>query len=147
MPKKIPLLMIGVAVLVFVLSVCTNPGQGTKQRGGRATPEDWTFTSPDANPVTGRSIFLKMRCYSCHKMGPSGEHIPGPLKATGPRLTLKCAGLSKEYIAEALMKTHCVVPVLPQQEFKNPHWLSSKYHYLGAKELIDLVAFLKEHAN
>ena len=147
MPKKFPLFMIGAAVLVFVLSVCTNPSQGTKQRGDRSTPEDWTFTLPDGNPTAGRATFFKMRCHSCHKVEPSGEHFPGPMKATGPALTLKCAGLSKEHIAESLMKTHYVVPVLSHQEIKNPYWVSSTYHYLTVKEFIDLVAYLTENSN
>lgn len=103
-------------------------------------PQGWTFTFPEGHASAGKTIFLNMQCYSCHNI--AGEKLPFRAKAIGPDLT-GYSDLSKEYLAESIIKAHTVVAA-PGYTVKEGRAVMGVYnHFLTVQELIDLVAYLK----
>lgn len=103
-------------------------------------PQGWTFTFPEGQASAGRTVFLDMQCYSCHNI--TGEKLPFRAKAIGPDLT-GYSDLSKEYLAESIIKAHTVVAA-PGYTVKEGRAVMGVYnHFLTVQELIDLVAYLK----
>ncbi len=105
-------------------------------------PQGWKFTFPDGMAPAGKSVFLNMQCYSCHTISIPGEKLPFRAKAIGPDLT-GYSGLSKEYLAESIIKAHTIVAA-PGYTVKDGRAAMGVYnHFLTVQELIDVVAFLK----
>jgi sulfur-oxidizing protein SoxX len=106
-------------------------------------PPGWSFSLPDGNAKSGQTVFMKMECYSCHRITIPGETIPAKPAGIGPDLTSGYGRLPKEYLAEAIIKAHTVVAA-PGYVMKDGLAGMGNYnHFLTVQELIDLVAFLK----
>jgi cytochrome c5 len=106
-------------------------------------PQGWKFTFPDGDAKAGKTVFLNMKCYSCHAIEIPGEKLPpSRSKGAGPALTGYSA-LPKEYLAESVIKPHTIVAA-PGYTVKEGRAAMGEYnHFLSVQELIDLVAFLK----
>jgi Cytochrome c len=106
-------------------------------------PKGWTFTFPEGDARAGKTVFISMKCYSCHAMEIPGEKLSARSKGAGPDLT-GYAALPKEYVAESIIKTHTIVAA-PGYTVKEGRAAMGEYnHFLTVQELIDLVAFLKQ---
>lgn len=112
-----------------------------------SVPRGWTFSFPDGDQKTGKELFVKMECFSCHTIRLPKETLvarPGSGNV-GPELT-GYAVLPKEYLASSIIKAHTVVAA-PGYTVKDGKAAMGNYnHFLTVQELIDLVAFLKHGA-
>ena len=106
-------------------------------------PHGWKFAFPDGDSKAGKTVFLNMKCYSCHAIEIPGEKLPPSRSGgAGPALTGYSA-LPREYLAESIIKFHPVVAA-PGYTVKEGRAAMGEYnHLLSVQELIDLVAFLK----
>jgi mono/diheme cytochrome c family protein len=108
-------------------------------------PAGWTFGLPQGNPASGKAVFTRMECYSCHALRGVPEKPPQGAGGIGPDLTAY-AGLPREYLAESIIKAHTVVAA-PGYVVKEGQAGMGKYnHFMTIQELIDLVAFLRTGA-
>ncbi|MGZ8427286.1 MAG: c-type cytochrome [Candidatus Binatia bacterium] len=107
-------------------------------------PQGWKFTLPDGDANAGKTVFLNMKCYSCHAIEIPGEKLPpARSKGAGPAFT-GYAVLPREYLAESIIKFHTVVAA-PGYAVKEGRAAMGEYnHFLSVQEVIDLVAFLKQ---
>ena len=106
-------------------------------------PSGWTFSLPDGDATAGKTVFLSMKCYSCHAIEIPGEKLTMRSKGAGPELN-GYSVLPKEYLAESIMKAHTVVAA-PGYTVKEGRAAMGEYnHLLAVQELVDLVAFLKQ---
>jgi hypothetical protein len=107
-------------------------------------PQGWKLTFPDGDANAGKTVFINMKCYSCHAIEIHGEKLP-PARSKGAGPTLNgYAVLPKEYLAESIIKSHPVVAA-PGYVVKEGRAAMGEYnHFLTVQELIDLVAFLKQ---
>ena len=142
--------MKGRLYVIFASSVLTISIAATSLTGAAAAPatpkvpQGWKFTFPDGDAKAGKTVFLNMKCYSCHAIEIPGEKLPpSRSKGAGPALTGYSA-LPKEYLAESIIKPHTIVAA-PSYSVKEGRAAMGEYnHFLSVQELIDLVAFLKE---
>lgn len=112
------------------------------QYGG--VPPGWQFTLPPGDPRAGREVFIKVECYSCHRV--AGEPFSEGRKEQKPGPDLSGMGgmHPTEYLAEAIMNPNAVILTGPG--FTGPDGLSTMPDYselLTLRELLDLVAYLK----
>lgn len=121
--------------------------QQAPKHGGDGTPEAWKFSWPVGNPVSGREVFVKLECYTCHEV--KGEAFPVPEAGPDPgRVGPELSGMAPlhppEYFAEAIINPNALV-----EEGKGYHAADGKskmpsYNDLvTVQEVIDLVAYLK----
>ena len=108
------------------------------------TPPGWKFTMPDGDPEAGRAVFIKLECYSCHRV--NGEKFPGSAteRQTGPDLTGMGPEHPAEYLAEAILNPNAVI--LTEPGYTGQDGLSTMPSYadlLTLKEWADLIAYLK----
>jgi len=106
-------------------------------------PQGWNFTLPDGDAKAGKTVFLNLKCYSCHAIEIPGEKLPpSRSKGAGPALTGYSA-LPKEYLAESIIKPHTIVAA-PGYTVKEGRAAMGEYnHFMSVQELTDIVAFLK----
>jgi cytochrome c5 len=130
-------------VVAVALTVATFAEAATAPAGAKV-PQGWQFAFPDGDAKAGKTVFLNMKCYSCHAVEIPGEKLPpARSKGAGPPLT-GYATLPKEYLAESIIKPHTVVAA-PGYTVKEGRASMGEYnHFLSVQELIDLVAFLKQ---
>jgi hypothetical protein len=131
--------------LATTLAVCLlAAGVPTLEASGvPKLPEGWTFSFPEGDPRDGKTVFMRMECYSCHTVSIPGEKLPDGTGGVGPALTPGYSKLPAAYLAEAIIKVHSVVAA-PGYELKAGQAGMGKYnHFLTVQELVDLVAFLK----
>lgn len=126
-------------VAVLITSAMTL-GAGTPSTP--KVPKAWKFSLPDGDAEAGKTVFMSMKCYSCHAIEIPGEKLTSRSKGAGPELT-NYSVLPKEYLAESIMKPHRFVAA-PGYTVKEGRVAMGEYnHFLTLQELIDLVAFLK----
>ncbi len=105
-------------------------------------PQGWKFTFPDGDAKAGKTVFLEMKCYSCHAIDIPGEKLAVRSRGAGPDLKVY-SDLPKEYLAESIIKAHTIVAA-PGYMVKEGRAAMGEYnHFLTVQQLIDLVAFLK----
>jgi hypothetical protein len=106
-------------------------------------PKGWKFTFPDGDAKAGKTVFISMKCYSCHAIEIPGEKLVSRSKGAGPDLN-GYAPLPNDYLAESIIKRHTIVAA-PGYAVKEGRATMGEYnHFLTVQELIDLVAFLKQ---
>ena len=109
------------------------------------TPKEWRFSWPPGDPATGREVFQKLECYSCHEV--RGESFPGPSDTArvGPELSAMGPMHPAEYLAESIINPSAVVE--PNRGYAAADGSSKMPSYsdsLTLQETIDLVAYLKQ---
>ena len=130
-------------VIAVWLAVASLAGAGEVPAHTPQVPPGWSFSFPDGNAKSGQTVFMRMECYSCHRISIPGETLPAKPGGIGPDLTPAYAQLPKGYLAEAIIKAHTVVAA-PGYVMKDGLAGMGNYnHFLTVQELIDLVAFLK----
>ena len=136
-------LTIRIANFILAMSLITvGVGWAAESPAVPKVPQGWKFTFPDGLAPAGKTVFMSMQCYSCHTISIPGEKLPFRAKAIGPDLT-GYSVLSKEYLAESIIKAHTVVAA-PGYAVKDGRAAMGVYnHFLTVQELVDLVAFLK----
>jgi cytochrome c2 len=141
MSKLLPIIL-----ATFVISIAIAANNFTWAAPAPAAPKvpsNWKFILPDGDARAGKTIFLHMRCYSCHAIDIPGEKLTSRSKGAGPELT-GYSNLPKEYLAESIIKPHSFVAA-PGYTVKAGRAAMGEYnHFLTVQELVDLVAFLKQ---
>lgn len=108
-------------------------------------PPGWTFRIPEGDAHEGRKVFLKMECYTCHRV--AGEKFPTVKpdeRQPGPDLTGMGVHHPREYFAESIISPNRIIIV--GEGYTGPDGLSTMPSYnadLTVAELVDLVAYLK----
>ena len=139
--KWIILTTIIIAWALVILIACIHEN---KLASEAETPKGWVFTLPAGDAAAGKAAFMKMQCYSCHKAEMLPEIPAADMGDIGPDLTVGYHKLSDEYLAESITKAHTMVAD-PDYEMKEEQAGMGKYNdYLTVKELVDLVALLKQ---
>lgn len=131
------------AMVTCISLVLTAVSFSATAPGPAKVPQGWKFILPDGDANAGKTVFLSMKCYSCHALEIPGEKLPPPRsKGSGPDLSSYSA-LPKEYLADSIIRFHSVVAA-PGYVVKEGRAAMGEYnHFLTVQELIDLVAFLK----
>jgi hypothetical protein len=133
-------------LMVFILNVAVLFGGFAQAQAASAAkpsvPKGWKFSFPDGDPKAGKTVFMKMECYSCHDAKLRRESL-AKTGDVGPDLSGYSA-LPKEYLAESIVKAHTVVAA-PGYTVKEGKAAMGNYnHFMTIQEVIDLVAFLKQ---
>jgi sulfur-oxidizing protein SoxX len=109
------------------------------------TPKGWKFTWPKGDAAKGRTVFLRLECYSCHEV--RGERFPAPSDAarSGPELSAMGALHPPEFFAEAIINPGAVIErgrgyAAADGSSKMPAYGD----VLTLQETIDLVAYLRQ---
>jgi len=144
--------VVSVAGLVMIVS-------GVVSAAEVALPTNWVFTLPAGDPASGKKVFVKMQCFSCHTV--EGEvfedaHVqPGVI---GPRFTSAYAKLPAGYLAESIIhsdrflphgsfKPSYLTPEASQPAGRDEYEVHSRMagfnEIMTVKELVDVVAFLR----
>jgi hypothetical protein len=135
------LVLIGFIVALVIWGVLQREKRAVTEIG---VPAGWTFTLPEGDAKAGRSTFKELRCYMCHNISLPGDDYPESKPGVGRNLRVIFAGLPKEYVAQCLVNVHTVVPD-PCFDVQNaPAAIKPELHFLTVKELMNLVAFLKQ---
>jgi mono/diheme cytochrome c family protein len=106
-------------------------------------PPGWRFTLPPGDPKTGREVFAKLECNTCHAV--EGDFPPPPREPgnAGPELTGIGGHHPPEYIAESILSPDAVIVTGPGHT--GPDGLSIMPSFadsLTVPELLDVVAYL-----
>ena len=99
-----------------------------------------TVTPPPGNAARGRSVFVKLKCFTCHTV--RGESVPAPSRP-GPDLS-GVGSRHPGYLVESIINPNAMVVDGPG--YTDDRGLSIMPDYresLTVGELIDLVAYLK----
>jgi cytochrome c2 len=135
-------IMLGISVFAISI-VLSSLAWGAAASTPPKIPSGWKFSLPDGDARSGKSVFLNMKCYSCHAIEIPGEKLVMRSKGAGPELN-GYSVLPKEYLAESIIKFHTVVAA-PGYTVKEGRAAMGEYnHFLTVQELVDLVAFLKQ---
>jgi len=135
-------IMLGICVLATSIAVSSLAWAAAALTPPKV-PSGWKFSLPDGDARAGRTVFLNMKCYSCHAIEIPGEKLVMRSKGAGPELN-GYSVLPKESLAESIVKFHTVVAA-PGYTVKEGRAAMGEYnHFLTVQELVDLVAFLKQ---
>jgi len=108
-------------------------------------PKGWHFSLPAGEAFAGEKVFVKMECFSCHKVaGRSFRRVD--TGGVGPDLGPGHAKLPPEYLAESLLNRHKVIAG-NEDRYRGEDRRGSKMGDYGetmtVRELVDVVAYLK----
>ena len=104
-------------------------------------PKGWIFAPPTGDPSRGREVFKRLECFACHAV--AGERFPRPSRP-GPALTAVGEHHPAGYLLESIMNPDAIVVDGPGYTGPDGRSIMPDYRdSLSARELIDLVAYLK----
>jgi len=108
-------------------------------------PKGWHFSLPAGNAFAGEELFVKMECFSCHKVaGRSFRRVD--TGGVGPELGSGHARLPREYLAESVLDRHKVIAG-DEDRYKGEDKRGSKMgdysEIMTVRELVDVVAYLR----
>src|SRR5262249_53689658 len=109
------------------------------ERGG--VPPGWIFVPPAGDAAHGREVFIRLRCYACHRV--RGQNLP-PSSGAGPDLTRVGEHHPPGYLLESILNPDAVI--VQGQGYTGPDGKSimpDVRGQLSVSDLIDLVAYLK----
>ena len=133
-----PFLALGTVLLLTPSAIA-----GEAARTKPAVPSGWVFHFPEGDPDSGKTVYLRMDCHSCHVLrGVPEKPAPGS-GGIGPDLT-DYAGLPTEYLAESIIKVHTIVAAPGYVIDEGQAGMGKYNHFMTIQELIDLVAFLRK---
>ncbi len=108
-------------------------------------PEGWHFSLPAGNSFAGEKVFVKMECFSCHKVaGRSFRRVD--TGGVGPELGPGHARLPSEYLAESVLNRHKMIAGNDDRyrgEDKRSSKMGDYSEIMTVRELVDVVAYLK----
>ena len=104
-------------------------------------PEGWMFAPPDGDAGKGREVFARLECFTCHAV--AREKFPRPSRP-GPALTDVGRHHPAGYLFESVVNPNAVIVEAPGYTGPDGRSIMPDYRdSLSARELIDLVAYLK----
>jgi copper resistance protein D len=104
-------------------------------------PKGWMFAPPEGDARKGREVFARLECFTCHAV--AGEKFPRPSRP-GPALTDVGRHHPAGYLFESVVNPNAVVVEAPGYTGSDGRSVMPDYRdSLSARELIDLVAYLK----
>ena len=104
-------------------------------------PKGWLFIPPQGDAAKGRAVFARLECYVCHAV--AGEKFPRPSRP-GPALGDVGRHHPAGYLFESVVNPNAVIVEAPGYTDSNGRSIMPDYRdSLSARELIDLVAYLK----
>jgi hypothetical protein len=139
--KRYVPVLIGLVVVLLIWGILDREKNTRRET---RVPAGWTFTLPEGDAKAGRSTFKELRCYMCHNVSLPGDNFPESKPGVGRNLRVIFAGLPKEYVAQCLLNVHTVVPDPCYDVQNEPTATKPERHFLTVKELMNLVAFLKQ---
>lgn len=109
-------------------------------------PEGWKFRLPTGDATTGRDVFVRLGCYSCHEV--KGQAFPGATRPgdIGPELSEMAAHHDAEFFAEAIVNPNALVDEPRWRAADGTSKMPSFNDVMTVQELVDLVTFLKSLA-
>lgn len=139
--KYIPLFMILLGVLIIGIAYI----QSLNERPTATVPKKWHFTLPEGDAKAGKTDFLRLQCFVCHKNALSEiAKVPPDTKWQGPDLTTGYEKLPDTYLAESIIKKHTNVADPFYTPGDSLEGMGKYNQHLTVQELVDLVAFLKQ---
>jgi uncharacterized protein involved in high-affinity Fe2+ transport/mono/diheme cytochrome c family protein len=108
-------------------------------------PPGWKFTVPPGDAGKGGEVFAKLECHKCHEVkGKRFPHVGRQPGDTGPELTGVGSHHPAEYLAQSVLDPNAVIVTAPGHTGPDGRSIMPDFtDVLTARELIDLVAFLK----
>jgi len=122
-------------------------------------PSRWVFTLPKGDPTAGEKAFVKMQCFSCHKItGKTFTNTEVQTGNIGPEFTPGYAKVPAGYLAESIINFDRFIPhanfrisYMSLEAFKpvagdvypTNSRMASYNDIMTVREMIDIVAFLK----
>jgi mono/diheme cytochrome c family protein len=108
-------------------------------------PQGWQFAFPKGSAWAGEKVFVKMECFSCHKVaGRSFRRVD--TGGVGPELGPGHARLPREYLAESVLNRHKVIAG-NEDRYKGEDKLGSKMgdysEIMTVRELVDVVTYIQ----
>ncbi len=104
-------------------------------------PKGWMFAPPQGDAGKGREVFARLECFTCHAV--AGETFARPSRP-GPALTDVGRHHPAGYLFESVVNPNAVVVEAPGYTGPDGRSIMPDYRdSLSARELIDLVAYLK----
>ena len=108
-------------------------------------PQGWQFVFPDGDTWAGEKVFVKMECFSCHKVaGRSFRRMDSG--GVGPELGPSHAKLPPEYLAGSFLNRLKVIAG-NEDRYRSEDKRSSKMgdysETMTVRELVDVVAYIK----
>jgi mono/diheme cytochrome c family protein len=108
-------------------------------------PEGWQFTFPAGDASAGARVFVKMECFSCHKVaGRSLRRLD--TGGVGPELGPGHARLPREYLAESILNRHKVIAGSEDRyrgEDKRGSKMGDYSEIMTVREMVDVVAYIQ----
>jgi mono/diheme cytochrome c family protein len=132
------LLAWGLAFALIGVAFATSTGS-TPQ-----VPQGWHFAFPEGDAWAGGKVFVKMECFSCHKVaGRSFRRVDSG--GVGPELGPDHAKLPPEYLAESILNRHKIVAGNDDRyrgEDKRGSKMGDYSEIMTVRELVDVVAYI-----
>lgn len=149
---------IGLAVLAGLVSAFIMVSSTRARPVAPELPSRWVFTLPDGDPAAGEQAFIKMQCFSCHKVtGKTFTNTDVQTGSIGPEFTPGYAKLPAGYLAESIINFDRFIPhanfrvsyMSPAAfkpsgvEYPTNSRMANYNEIMTIQEMIDIVAFLK----
>jgi mono/diheme cytochrome c family protein len=108
-------------------------------------PQGWQFSFPAGDAGAGAQVFVKMECFSCHKVA-GRSFRRADTGGVGPELGPGHAKLPPEYLAESILNRHKVIAGNEDRyrgEDKRTSKMGDYSEIMTIRELEDVVAYLR----
>ncbi len=108
-------------------------------------PVGWQFTFPAGDAWAGEKVFVKMECFSCHKVAGRSFRRPDT-GGVGPELSPGHAKFPPEYLAESILNRHKVIAGNDDRyrgQDKRGSKMGDYSEIMTVRELLDVVAYVK----
>ncbi|MFQ5668151.1 MAG: c-type cytochrome [Candidatus Binatia bacterium] len=138
--------VLSAVVVAACLALLPATGCTAGEPEGPRLPKNWAFSLPSGNVDAGKAAFLRMQCYSCHKV--PGSDVPRARASggIGPDLVPAYSRLPREFLAESVIDSHKYISGR-LDKYTGQDKVSSKMgdysSIMSVRELIDIVEFLK----
>ncbi|HEX7408478.1 MAG TPA: cytochrome c [Candidatus Binatia bacterium] len=134
-------------VVVLCLAMWADVLRAEQKTQSPHVPKGCKLTLPAGDAEAGKTAFLKMGCYSCHKV-PGGDFPEARISGgVGPDLVPAYSQLPREFLAEAIINPHRYMSGT-LEHYRGSDKVSSEMRdyssVMSVRELLDIVEFLKQ---